>query len=186
MKKLYEKVGHSIENPKQPYLDAWDLRTLVSFTLKRQKDAARRGQTPKEPHLQKMPCNMCFSTAFTSVGCSCYSGLLLVKEPAVRELFSFIAARRKIWEKSATTADSESSDESDLEAGLEGGEEEEELEDDPKLCDADPHSDSLAIIAATDNSTSSSIGMQQKREQLANVRAEIARLTPIVYLACAN
>ena len=34
---------------KQFYMDAWDLRRLYSFGLRRQQDAKKRGQTPRDP-----------------------------------------------------------------------------------------------------------------------------------------
>ncbi|CAE7858911.1 unnamed protein product, partial [Symbiodinium sp. KB8] len=48
VKQLYEHVGiePKIGN-RQYYLDAWDLRRLYSFSLRRQKDAKKRGQRPR-------------------------------------------------------------------------------------------------------------------------------------------
>ena len=48
MKALFEKVAVEPSNPKQAYLDAWAVRQMLSFAFKRQKDADRRDQTPKE------------------------------------------------------------------------------------------------------------------------------------------
>ena len=56
VKKLYEGRGCE-PNPKlgekQYYLDAWDLRRLYSFALRRQRDAEKRDQTPRDS-LQRM------------------------------------------------------------------------------------------------------------------------------------
>lgn len=48
VKKLYEQVGIEPKiGSRQFYLDAWDLRRLYSFSLRRQKDAKKRGQRPR-------------------------------------------------------------------------------------------------------------------------------------------
>lgn len=45
---LFDVLGYVPDNPKQAYLDAWNLRRLLSFACRRQKDAHRRGQTPRD------------------------------------------------------------------------------------------------------------------------------------------
>ena len=39
------------EERRQPWLDAWNIRTMVSFALKRQRDSQKRGQKPRDSRL---------------------------------------------------------------------------------------------------------------------------------------
>ena len=106
---------------------------------------------------------------------------MVIKEPSVRELFRVIEIRRQFWDKSATTNEDSSSDDEEMEEG-----EEEEKEDDPKIDVPDTPKDSNEIVATTAMSAPASIGMQQKRDKLELLKAEIARLRPILLLACTN
>ncbi|CAE7751424.1 unnamed protein product [Symbiodinium sp. CCMP2592] len=51
VKTMYEKMEWEVKD-KQPYLDSWNIRRLVSYAQRRAKDAHRRGQTPRELWLQ--------------------------------------------------------------------------------------------------------------------------------------
>ena len=51
VKTMYEKMEWEVED-KQPYLDSWNIRRLVSYAQRRAKDCHRRGQTPRELWLQ--------------------------------------------------------------------------------------------------------------------------------------
>ena len=49
VKSLYKLVKHdSLDVKKDSYLDSWDLRRLYSYSFRRQLDAAKRGQVPRE------------------------------------------------------------------------------------------------------------------------------------------
>ena len=49
VRKLFEKIPYIPEDKNQCYLDGWDLRRLTRFTARRQKDADRRSQVPRDP-----------------------------------------------------------------------------------------------------------------------------------------
>lgn len=49
--KLFDLLEFLPQNPKQPYLDAWNIKRLYGFAQRRQKDSERRGQTPRDPLL---------------------------------------------------------------------------------------------------------------------------------------
>ena len=48
IKKLYEEVKFEPKDPKSAYKEAWDLRRLYTFAFRRQLDAYKRGQTPRD------------------------------------------------------------------------------------------------------------------------------------------
>lgn len=48
---LFGLVDYVPDNPKQAYLDCWNIRRLMNFACRRQKDAARRQQTPRDSKL---------------------------------------------------------------------------------------------------------------------------------------
>ena len=51
IQKLFETLGHDPQD-KEAWNAAWDMRLLYSFALKRSRDAAYRGQTPRESWLR--------------------------------------------------------------------------------------------------------------------------------------
>ena len=49
VKELYHMVKYDTKDPKKDsYRDAWDLRRLYTFAWRRQRDAQKRGQTPRD------------------------------------------------------------------------------------------------------------------------------------------
>ena len=55
--KLYDLVKYSPKDGKQSYKDGWDLRRLYTFTFRRQLDAFKRKQTPRDWHVwTKLAC----------------------------------------------------------------------------------------------------------------------------------
>jgi len=52
---LYGLVKYDTAKPKlESYIDAWDLRRLYTFCFRRQRDAAKRGQKPRDPKVRAM------------------------------------------------------------------------------------------------------------------------------------
>ena len=47
VKALFRKMSHVPDDRKQAWIDAWSIRNLVSFSLKRARDAERREQKPR-------------------------------------------------------------------------------------------------------------------------------------------
>ena len=52
VKKYFQIAKHTPVDKNQPYLDAWSIKRLVGFAKRRQKDCARRGQTPRVPRFK--------------------------------------------------------------------------------------------------------------------------------------
>ena len=50
--KLFEAMDYTPAKEKEAYQAAWDLRMLFAFALKRARDAAKRGQTPRVSKLK--------------------------------------------------------------------------------------------------------------------------------------
>ena len=47
VEQLYEEMSFAPRNANQAYMDAWTLKRLFGFSIRRQKDAAKRGQQPR-------------------------------------------------------------------------------------------------------------------------------------------
>ncbi|CAE7208233.1 unnamed protein product [Symbiodinium sp. CCMP2592] len=164
VKSLFKKMNHVPEEKRQPWIDAWSIRTMVSFALKRQRDS----------------------------------------EENVRKLFKIIKRRRKEWARAASRNRlQEEEDEQEEESG-EDENEPEEAEDDHEdkkgegkgpahgaADDKEQEEDSAgegegeeeedvdahdAIVELPGSGGSSSYGMQQKRDKLAEINAQIAEL----------
>ena len=73
VKGLFKKMNFVPEDRRQAWVDAWSIRTMVSYALKRQRDSLRRGQIPRAPLLYS------FSIDFVSSG-SC-KGSCIPKKP---------------------------------------------------------------------------------------------------------
>jgi len=55
VKELYRLVGFDSKNPANDcYVDAWDIRRLYTFAWRRQNDAAKRKQVPRDWGGQKL------------------------------------------------------------------------------------------------------------------------------------
>lgn len=50
MEKLYDLLEFVPKNSRQPYIDAWNIKRLYGFAHRRQKDAAKRNQRPRDPY----------------------------------------------------------------------------------------------------------------------------------------
>lgn len=44
---LFEKLPHIPEDSNQAYVDGWNVRRLLTFACRRQKDSSRRKQVPR-------------------------------------------------------------------------------------------------------------------------------------------
>ena len=52
VKFLYQKLDFTPDDPSQAYKDAWSVKRLYGYARRREKDAARRKQTPRAPRLE--------------------------------------------------------------------------------------------------------------------------------------
>ena len=143
---MYEKMDWEVE-PKQPYLDAWNIRRLVSYAQRRAKDSHRRGQTPREFWLQYISMNhvMCFHVPMFCPCMFMHACMLNLhdEEPRVAALFAFIMSQKdrvpvEDDDEAEGASDGEEAEESaeatdgEEDHGLEEqGEEEKGCEDDP-------------------------------------------------------
>lgn len=48
VKTLFEYLQYVPDNHRQAYLDSWNVRLMMTFSLRREKECARRGQTPRD------------------------------------------------------------------------------------------------------------------------------------------
>lgn len=46
------KIPYVPESSKEAYKDGWNIRLMATFAARRQKDSARRRQTPRDPYFQ--------------------------------------------------------------------------------------------------------------------------------------
>ncbi len=70
---MYGLLKFECKNPKQEaYTDAWDLRRLYTFAFKRQGDAAKRGQRPRDWG----GVNLIFNTEVSMFSVLCFLGII--------------------------------------------------------------------------------------------------------------
>lgn len=124
VERLFEKIPYIPDEPKQAYVDGWNVRRMLSFAVRRQGDAARRSQIPRESSLINVlnnflfgPWLMFFKTSQIKKNWSPFQ-ISHYQDPHVKKLFKLIAALRsgtvkKLQPYIPNNSDQVSSDEED-------------------------------------------------------------------------
>ena len=123
VERLFEKIPYIPEEPKQPYVDGWNVRRMLTFAVRRQGDAARRKQTPREPSLKCPEHVFCLGHGWWFPKKVSQINSIMVpfqishyQDPYVKKLFKLIEALRhgkKFQKYAPNNSDQVSSDEKD-------------------------------------------------------------------------
>ncbi|CAE7250332.1 unnamed protein product [Symbiodinium necroappetens] len=201
VKSLYKKMNHVPEEKRQPWIDAWSLRTMLSFALKRQREdnvqklfkiiklrrlewakAASRNRRPEENDGEDEEEN---GSGEEDEG----DGDEQEDEQEDEEEEDDDDAKNDNNDEGSVPADAGAADDKEKEG--EGAANDKEKEEDCTGEEGEEEEDQDAddvILEVPARSGSSSFGMQQKRDRLADLNAQIESLRDSItrYLGCFN